>query len=270
MPQQPTPNKGSLDSKRIEDFLRLAMAAPDEALLRRHFAGCAGQPASAPLTDVERRWVVTNLQANASWQEHWQGLEAELGRPVSWVRKAMPDMPKTVAQDRPSVKQAWRSRLLTAQCLAPAAVLLVVFLYGVLWLTGRLLLPPTYALTSLTDYQEALTETVRSSQTDTRSDFARGAEALLAAPQSTIGLFPHHDRGQAERALTHLRRAFEQVQDPFERAEMAFFLAKASLMKDDVSSARHWLEQVLAQNVADYREDAATLLRQLEEGPARP
>lgn len=267
MSEPSNPNEDPLDSKRIDDFLRLAVATPDEALLRRYFAVCAGQPVSVPLTDVERRWVVTNLQANAAWFEQWQALEAELGRPVAWRQEAM-DEPRPAAPDHPPARPARRSRFQTSLRRVSTAILLVFVLYGALWLMGRLLLPPTHALASLAAYQEALTETVRSPRTDARGDFALGAEALLAAPQSTFGLFPRHDAAQVERARTHLRRAFEQAQDPFERAEVAFFLAKAALMKDDAASAKSWLERVLAQNVADYREDAAALLRHLEDRSA--
>jgi FimV-like protein len=61
-----------------------------------------------------------------------------------------------------------------------------------------------------------------------------------------------------------LNNAFNGTTDPFQRTESAFFLAKAHLMKADVDSARHWLGQVLEQQVADYRDEATQLLNRLD------
>ena len=62
---------------------------------------------------------------------------------------------------------------------------------------------------------------------------------------------------------TQLESAFEGTSDPFQRAEAAFFLAKAHLMKADTEQAQQWLNQALEQQVADYRDEATALLNQL-------
>ena len=99
--------------------------------------------------------------------------------------------------------------------------------------------------------------------------FAEAARALLAAPQSTLGLFPRYDEARVAQALRHLHAAYDATLDPFQRAEIAFFLAKAYLMQQDVAPARGWLEQVQAQQVADYQAETARLLHALPPGEPR-
>lgn len=84
MPGHAESSEDPLDPKRIDALLRLSTAAPDAALLCRHFAMCAGQAGAVPLTGAERRWVITNLEANPPWREHWHRLEQDLGRSVDW------------------------------------------------------------------------------------------------------------------------------------------------------------------------------------------
>ena len=255
-------SEGQPDSKRIDEFLRLAASAPDEDLLRRFFTACAGiEPATGdPLTTAQRRWVTTNLAANPVWQESWRRLEEEFGRAVAWP--PAPPPPAAGVRDRPPSRGLLSGRGLGRHLVT--GLLGLVLLYGVLWTVGRLSVPDTYTLAAVTDYKNALRTSARSADVEAASDFSTGAVALLAAPRTTLGLFPHYDRAQTERARTHLRRAFNQTSDPFQRAEIAFFLAKAALMQDDRPAARTWLEQVRIQNVADYRDEAAALLQQLD------
>jgi tetratricopeptide (TPR) repeat protein len=251
------PSNGSQRADRIDAYLRLALAAPDMVLLRRYFSERAdAEAASEPLTDAERHWVTTNLGNNPPWHEAWQELEADYGKSVAWTPALMPTASKTTEAQEPSRRVV---RWLVAAAIA------VFVLYGMLWAVGRLALPATHTLASVSAYQDVLRETTRGNSTGARSRFAQGGEALLAAHRSTFGVFPHYDDAYVQEALTHLHRAFERTHDPFQQAEITFFLAKAYLMQGDVATARFWLEQTLAQNVADYREDATTLLRHLNE-----
>lgn len=256
MTEQPLSPESQPDSTRIDTLLRLASTAPDENLLRRFFAASTG--AADTLTDTERRWVTTNLAANPAWQESWQRLEEEYGKAVAWT----PSPPRPAIGERPPSRGLLSRRGVGRPLVA--GLLGLVLLYGVLWAAGRFATPDTYPLAAVTDYENVLRATARSADVEAPSDFSTGAVALLAASRSTLGLFPHYDLAQTERARTHLRRAFDQTPEPFQRAEIAFFLAKAALMQNDVPAARAWLEQVPAQNVADYRDEAAALLQQLD------
>ncbi len=262
MPQPQTDAHDSLDKPRIDQFVALALAAPDEALLRRYFAECAGsQPEpSVSLTEAERRWVVVNLEANSGWQAAWRRLEEEAGRAVARPRQPLPPIPPRTPARAPHRRERRRGAVRTALTGAVA----LVGIYGVLWTTGRVMQPATYQMASVQGYEAVLREQARSAESDL-GERAQGVNALLAAPRHTLGLFPRYDAEQAQRAATHLEEAFSATPDSFQRSEIAFFLAKAYLMQDDVPNARRWLEQGLAQQVADYREETIRLLETLPE-----
>lgn len=252
----------------IDQFLRLAHAPPDEALLRRYFAACEREKNELPLTETERRWVTVNLEANPIWQEKWKALEEELGQPVEWRLHAL--FPEPAVKSQPFRGPRWLVapfRLRQPQWAfryAFTAAMALIAVYGMLWLFGRLTLSENYALASVTDYREVLSGESRGRHSTAIGEFSTGAAALLAASRDWLGLFPHYNRAQADTAIVHFQRAFEAANDPFQRAEIAFFLAKACLMKTDLDHAKHWLEQTLAQNVADYREEAKLLLERLQ------
>ncbi len=260
--------KQTLDSRTIERMLRLAHTPPDDALLRRYFNACAGKDDGSALTDAERRWLTVNLDANPNWQQKWKELEKEIGHSVDWRRQAR--FPQAAVKSEPVVKprffEEWLPRVQPqwAFRLAFAAVVLAA-LYGTLWLVGRWGLPKTYELASVASHEEFLNVRVRGESVAAEAEFAAGAEALLSAPKDWLGLFPHYDRQKVDVAIVLLTRAFEATDDPFQRAEIAFFLAKAYLMKDEITGVKRWLNEALAQNVADYRREATELLKKLAE-----
>ncbi|MDZ7344384.1 MAG: hypothetical protein ONA90_07700 [candidate division KSB1 bacterium] len=259
-------NQDQLTVPTVDQYLRLAHAPPDEALLRRYFAACKGEHIELPLTEVERRWVTVNLEANPIWQQKWQELEEELGKAMDWRLQAL--FPQ--AKDKPEFRfhlrgiggifelslPAWAFRL-------AVAVMIVLAVYGALWVAGKTRLPETHQLASISEYRDELAAGVRGASATSSREFSAGAAALLAAPRNWLGLFPRYDSAHVDSAITHFQCAFAAVNDPFQRAEIAFFLAKAHLMKGDARPAEYWLNQVLAQNVADYREEATTLLQKL-------
>ncbi len=252
----------------IDQFLRLAHAPPDEALLRRYFAACEREKNELPLSGAERRWVTVNLEANPIWQEKWKALEEELGKPVDWRLHAL--FPEPAVKSQPFRGPRWLVapfRLRQPQWTfrhAFATAMALIALYATLWLFGRLTLSENYSLASVTDYREVLRGESRGRHSTAIDEFSAGAAALLAASRDWLGLFPHYDRARVDAAIQHFHRAFQMAEDPFLKAEIAFFLAKAHLMKDEASNAKHWLKQALAQNVADYREEAKLLLEKLQ------
>lgn len=266
-------NEDQLTASTIDQFLRLAKAPPDEALLRRYFSTCAGKEVISPLTAAERRWVTVNLDANPSWQQKWVELEEKNGKPVSWQLHARSAEP--AVKSKSSHRMRWWAEFFEIFQPQPAfryaitAALVGAVLYGTLWLGGRLLLPQTYALASVDDYKEVLRVEVRGASSAATREFSAGAASLLAAPRHWLGLFAHYDPARVDTAMAHFHRAFGAANGPFQRAEIAFFLAKAHLMKDDAGHAKPWLEQTLAQNVAEYRDEAKALLEKLEEADLR-
>jgi len=259
-------NENGLAVPTINQFLRLALAPPDEALLRRYFAACESDGIESPLTDAERRWATVNLDANSSWQQKWRELEKEFGKPVDWRVYTL--FPRPTAKHQPRFnwravgeffdlwQPAWAFRF-------AAAAIIFAALYGTLWVAGKARLSETYQLASIAEYQDELAAGIRGESSVSSREFSTGAAALLAAPQDWLGLFPHYDLAQANEAIKNFLAAFQNARDAFQRAEIAFFLAKAYLMQDEVSRAKHWLEQALAQNVADYREEASAMLQKL-------
>jgi hypothetical protein len=238
----------------------LAISNPDEDLLQNHFDACSGRSylASAALTESQQEWVVSNLDANPSWQHSWKRRELRLGQAVSWMPQAQ--FPLQAAKASVVDRQ-----LIFAPALrrTTAAVLSGIVLYGVLWIGGYAVLPETYQWGSIAGHEELLGNEARNIGLDTESSFARAADNLLAAQQTTLGLFPHYDHVLVLGAVQYLDAAYRLTSDPFQRAEIAFFQAKAFLMLDDVSNAKEWLERVRAQRVPDYRADSELLLRAL-------
>jgi hypothetical protein len=266
-------NEDQLAASTIDRFLRLAKAPPDEALLRRYFFACAGKEIPSPLTAAEHRWVTVNLDANPSWQQKWKELEAGYGSPVNWRLHAR--FPEPAIKSKSSHRRRWWAEFLEifqpqpAFRFAAAAALVCAILYGTLWLGGRLMLPQTYALASVDAHKDDLRVKVRGGSSAATREFSAGAAALVAAPRHWLGLFSHYDPARVDTALAHFHRAFDAANDPFQRAEIAFFLAKAYLMKDDAGHAKPWLEQTLAQNVAEYRDEAKALLEKLADADLR-
>ena len=258
-------NDHQLDAAAIDQLLHLGKSPPDELLLRRYFRACEGEVLESPLPAAERRWISVNLDDHPAWQQKWVELEKELGRSVDWRAQAL------FPQAQVPSKSVFKPRLLTMRLpqwqpqsafrFAMAALAFIV-LYGTLWLAGRLGLPETYTLASVDAYEDILRVESRGERTGV-NEFTAGVSALLSSPRGWLGLFPHYNQTKVDEAIGHFHRAFQAAEDPFHKAEIAFFLAKAFLMKEDVSNAKDWLEQVLAQNVADYRDDATHLLKKL-------
>ena len=235
--------------ERINTFVRLAIKPPAEDLLRVHFEACSDllDVSSTPLSTAQQRWVMSNLEANPTWQNSWRNFEKSLGRTVSW------NPPGSFRDGRPRGRFSSYRR-------AAASILVGALVYGALWFGGRATLSKTYAWASLEGYETHLDQEGRSSGTESQSAFASAAETLVATHISTLGLFPHYDQARVSRAVQYLEIAYTATSDPFQRAEIAFFLAKTSLMKNDIPVAIEWLERVQAQNVADYRVDSQLLL----------
>jgi hypothetical protein len=142
-------------------------------------------------------------------------------------------------------------------------VLALLVLYGVLWMTGRATMPDTYALASLEGFEEVVDAYAAEVRAGSLDDHALGFEALQRATRRPLGLFPHYDVASVQRAVRSLTRAYEGTPDPAQRAELAFFLAKAHLMKGDVPAAQSWLETVRILKTTAYRTEAEALLERL-------
>ena len=259
--------KAELTISKIDQFLQLAKTPPDESLLRRFFSACAGEEIESPLTKNERRWVSLNMEANPSWQEKWTELENQFGESVDWKAEAWTppehiDIPKPQRQRRTFAELFDVFVPVPALRFAAAAAPVIIVLYGGLRVIGTTTLSESYHLASISDYENVLSESVRGELST--SEFSAGVRELLAAHSDWFGLFPHYDLTRIDNAIPQLRIAFQDTEDEFQRTEIAFFLAKAYLMKEDAKSAKKWLNEVLAQNVADYREDAAELLKKLD------
>lgn len=229
----------------IDAFLRVAVTPPDEELLHRY------RTAKASLTEAER----SKVEANLAFNPHWQEAERRLVTEEEQKREGRPAF-TPLRFLRPRTLLDW----------AVAATIVLLALYGILWFASRATLSESYSLASVSEdpYESRLIETVRRSENGPRGDFERGAAALLAAPRSTLGLFPHYDPVQADSAVLYLERAFEATTEAFQRAEIAFFLGKAYLMHENTTAARDWLNRSLDQNVSVYREDAQELLVALD------
>lgn len=237
-----------VSTNQIDTYIRLANEPIDERLLERYFQVRCGDESAGSLTPIEDRWIVSNLAANESWKVAWRSLERRKGH---LVRPADLAVPISIGAQR---RHVWTAKWPIAAALA------FVALYGVLWMGGRVALPETHRLASLEGYQGLLEQQTRSMGTEAQNSFAEAAKALLAAPHNVLGLFPGYDESHVEDAIDYLGEAFRASPDPFERAEIAFFLAKAHLMNNDGANARDWLQRVLDQEVADYREDSEKLL----------
>ena len=236
-------------AEKINTFVWMAAQPPEEELLMLHFEACSnrGHPSSTNLSRAQQLWVMSNLEANPEWQSSWRMREKSLGRRVSW---------------NPSGSFQYdcqRTRIYTHR-RAAASLLVGALIYAALWFGGRATQSTTYAWASVERYKVHLDHEARGVGTESQGAFASAAETLVAAPISIVGLFPHYDQTRVNRAAQYLKTAYATTSDPFQRAEIAFFLAKTSLMKNDLPLAIEWLERVQAENVADYRADSQLLL----------
>lgn len=258
--------KNNLNISKIDKLLKLAKSPPDESLLGRFFSICIGEEIESALTEKERHWVSVNLDGNPAWQEKWHELETDFGNTVDWKANAWTPSKAAAKPKRQSQKLALTDLFdrvfpTPALRLAAAAVIICIVVYSGLRTVGNATLSKTYHLASISDYEGVLSENVRGE--GFTNEFSDGISELLAAPSDWLGLFPHYDRGRVDQAIQHLTHAFQTTEDEFQKSEIAFFLGKAYLMKKDIAKTRQWLNQVIAQNVADYRKDARDLLQKL-------
>lgn len=256
--------KSDLKITKVNEFLRMATRSPDAELLRRYFNACSGEDIEPTLTDLERRWVSVNLHGNPGWQKKWQELEKAFGQSVDWQKMGI-----FVRQKKPAAKKRSVAGLLNLLFPIPAyryiampAILLLV-IYGTLHIFSRATLPETHRLASVTGYEEILKVQVRGESPEYDREFVEGIRFLLMAEETWLGLFPDYTQAFVDSALKHLESALQLSRDPFQKAEIAFFLAKGYLMKDDAPRAEEWLHEVLKQEVADYRKETNELLKKI-------
>ena len=148
----------------------------------------------------------------------------------------------------------------------PVAVcILLVSTYGILWVGGRVLLSETYEIASVDDHTSRLQRGDRNVDVDD-TPFQQGALLLIDAKVSFLGLFPKYDKEIALEAALRFNTAYESTSDPFQRAEIAFFSAKAYLMAEDIENARLWLNRVTEQDaVTSFHEEANIILDVLDQ-----
>ena len=246
----------------IDRLLRLAQQPPDDQLLRRFFQACKDHVEEHGFNHNEYRWLAINLKSNPLWQEKWRKLEQEAGIQVDWNTLS----PPKVRQPEQENHFRWRldiPRLAPSFRFAAGLALVLLVSYGALRVVSELQTPPTYELASLDDFRTDFSNRRRSAGMIGKSDFESALRLLFNAKRDWLGLWPRYDATRVNSAIALLRAEFDKTDEPFKRAEIAFLLSKAYLMTNQIEEARTWLELVLDQNVADYRQEAQHLLEQL-------
>lgn len=246
----------------IERYLKLALAPPDEALLRRYLGLEPGSPSAGSgypcLGREEVRWVETNLAYNPAWQRCRDLLlERERGPHSAESRGYSSSRP-------PRVRDAGHRGVLGRVPLPVRVALCGLAVYASLWVGGRQQAGPTFYLANVGGYEQVLERPMRGEDPVRHTAFRQGATALLAARRTTFGLFPRYDANRIEEAEDAFSLAYEMYKDPFHRAEIAFFLGKAALMRENEGEAKLWFERALSYDVADYREEAQAILTELD------
>jgi len=246
----------------IDRLLKLAQQPPEEKLLRRFFQASKAHVDEHGFGDNEYRWLSINLKSNPLWQKKWRQLEQEAGILVDCNTLSPPKV-------RPPEQEhhfRWRldlSRLAPSFRFATGLVLVLLISYSALRVVSEIKTPPTYELASLDDYKMDFPNRRRSAGIVSKSDFESALRLLFNAKRDWLGLWPRYHAARVNSAITLLRAEFDKTNEPFKRAEIAFLLGKASLMINHIEESRTWLELVLDQNVADYRQEAQHLLEQL-------
>ena len=165
------------------------------------------------------------------------------------------------AIDRPSVANGsavssrtglWRKALLFS-----ASGLLV--LYAGLVLISLLTRPAFFEEAQVDAFADVLTQNIRTEDAAT-TPFLSGAEELLQARSSYLGLFPHYKKSHVRAAIGLLEVSYNASTDPVAKARAAFFLGKAYLMNENSTEAASWFQIVLDQNVKAYRAESEALL----------
>ncbi len=86
----------------------------------------------------------------------------------------------------------------------------------------------------------------------------------MSASRNKLGFIPYFDLQQVNQAIIHLQNAYTQTDDPVSSNKYAYYSGKAYLMHGDVSTARQWLNRVLASAAVAYQEEAKSLLEKLD------
>jgi hypothetical protein len=265
-----------------------ALPEPDEMLLHLCFYQQASDDEIAALLELPggsaavpaQRDAALDKLAAGSWGHTLQPLTRDhlvVLLELAGEAWRLADKPPLLASERAAAHQGvadalrhstgWLTRH-RLPGLAVAASVVLLALYGVLWLAGRAMLPDTYALADLSRYEPFLRPDTRH-QDNPQDAFSEGGALLLEAPTHTLGLFPHYNQDQVARAVPSLTRAFDTAPNANQRAKAAFFLGKAYLMQNDTTQARVWLQEVLNQPSSLYHSDAQDLLERLDRLSAR-
>lgn len=223
----------SLSNEDIVSVLRIA--AQSEWFLKDH-----------SLSQEELEIAESIVQLNV--REQGEGEE-----PASRSRRAT-DRP-SVSRGASSGKGFWRKAILIS-----ASGLLV--LYVVLVLTSLLTRPAFFEEAQVEAFADVLTQNVRTEDASS-TPFLSGAQELLQARSSYLGLFPHYNESHVRAAIGLLEVSYNASTDPVSKAKAAFFLGKAHLMNENPTEAASWFQTVLDQNVKAYRSESEALLSAL-------
>jgi len=204
----------------------------------RHLAAC--EPCAA---EMER------LLEGA---ESWSGIAGE---------QRLADVRRKILGNESSPQSLWINYRGSVGRFAVAAVVLILFLFGIYWLS----LPPYYQIAELTvEEQKSLALAQRSEvKSSEGSEHAQGAAAMLNAHKTRFGFFPYFDAEEVDIAISRLHDAWETSAEAFDQNQYAFFLGKAYLMQANADSARYWFRWVADSRVMNYKKEAHRYLEKL-------
>lgn len=135
-----------------------------------------------------------------------------------------------------------------------AAAILILALSGTLWSLGPIPMSQTASLAYLDDddLAEELKQ-IRGEDALADEAYNGGMKLLHAAQQRRWLFFLAYDPSLSGEAVERLEYAYTNTSREFERAVIAFYLAKAHLMREDLDSTVHWLQEVIAQKANEKK-----------------
>lgn len=233
-----TPPGNHLSDDEFVNYVMDHLSEEDVERIDLHLAAC--EPCAA---EIERL-----LEGAASWS----GIAGE---------QRLADIRKKILESEAASKPLWLYHFGKVGRFAVAAVVILLFLFGIYWLT----LPPYYKIAELTvEEQKSLMLAQRSEIKSSDGDmYTQGAAAMLHAHKKRFGFFPYFAAGEVDTAISFLHQAWNTSGEPFDQNQYAFFLGKAYLMQANADSAQYWFQSVVDSRAVNYKKEAKWYLERL-------
>jgi hypothetical protein len=209
------------DDLSLGDLLGLAMSEPDQELLYRYAKSRSTAPSrDNALTPAELKWVETNLSCNPLWQDAWPAVRASEGNGrFGGARRTLVGTLLVFSM----VTMAWMNTLYDADLSGQSRI--------------------DHVLRDVAGASRAL-----------EAEIVPGTVEIVLNGGWNLS-FAGSLR-EVEDLLQQLEVRFNATADPFQRGEIAYWLASLNETTGHFSAASHWYTASLESRSTEYRDAA--------------